>query len=249
MKCKKPIAARWSSWVAAACLAFGLAGCGGSIANTTPPPVIQSANFAFVSNINSNTVSAFHVDPISGKLFPAIGSPFPTDTGPEFLAASAGGKFLFVGNSRSRTISAFQIDAVSGALVPVLGSPFVTGNRPEGVTVDPMGRFLFVGNQASSSISVFSISSNGALTPVPGSPFPANSPFQLVTNPSGTILFVNNFPDSTVSDLNTVSAFQISSNGTLIPVPGSPFPTTNSSGFRVRGGIGGRSRWQVLVCG
>jgi 6-phosphogluconolactonase len=199
--------------------------------NTTPPPAQQNASLAFVANTSSNTISAFQVDPISGKLFPVAGSPFPTDSGPEFLAVDASSKFLFVGNSGSQTVSAFQIDAASGALTPVPGSPFVTGARPEGVTVDPMGRFVFVGNQASSSISAFSIGTNGALAPVPGSPFAANSPFQLAINPSGTILFANNFPDSTVSDLNTVSAFQIGTTGSLTAVPGSPFPTANSSGF------------------
>src|SRR5579863_915146 len=204
MACEKPIEGSWFSCVAAACLWFALAGCGGSMmaTNTPPAPIMQNASLAFVTNTNSNTISVFQVDPTSGELSPVVGSPFPTDIGPEFLAVAAGSKFLFVGNSGSDTVSAFQIDATSGALTPVPGSPFVTGARPEGVTVDPMGRFVFVGNQASSSISVFSIGANGALAPVPGSPFAASSPFQLATNPSGTTLFANNFPDSTVSDLN-----------------------------------------------
>jgi DNA-binding beta-propeller fold protein YncE len=248
MKCEKPIGARWFSGIVAACLGLALAGCSGGMmaTNTTPPPAMQSANLAFVTNMNSNTVSAFRVDPTSGGLSPVAGSPFPTDSGPEFLAVAAGGKFLFVGNAGSNTLSAFQIDAASGALTPVLGSPFVSGARPEGVAVDPMGRFVFVGNQASSSISVFSISSNGALTPVPGSPFAANNPFELVTNPSGTILFVNNFPDSMVSDFNTVSAFQISSNGMLTAVPASPFPTANSSGFASSIGLAADSAGKFL---
>jgi 6-phosphogluconolactonase len=248
MKCEKSIERRWFSCAAAACLWFALAGCGGGMIamNTTPPPVMQGASLAFVANTSSNSISAFQVDPISGKLLPVVGSPFPTDNGPEFLAVAAASKFLFVGNSGSHTVSAFQIDAASGALTPVPGSPFVTGARPEGVTVDPMGRFVFVGNQASSSISVFSISTNGALAPVPGSPFAANSPFQLVTNPSGTILFANNFPDSTISDFNTVSAFQIGSNGTLTAVAGSPFPTANSSGFASAVGLAADSGGKFL---
>jgi 6-phosphogluconolactonase (cycloisomerase 2 family) len=207
---------------------------------------MQSASLAFVANMNSNTISAFQVDPTTGKLFPVVESHFPTDRGPEFLAVAAASKFLFVGNSGSQTVSAFQIDGASGALTAVPGSPFVSGARPEGVTVDPMERFVFVANQASSSISVFSMGTDGALAPVPGSPFAADSPFQLATNPSGTILFANNFPDSTVSDFNTVSAFQIGSNGTLTAVPGSPFPTANSSGFASSMGLAADSGGKFL---
>jgi 6-phosphogluconolactonase len=248
MKWEKPIGVRWFSRTAAACLGLAIVGCSGGMmaTNTTQPPAMQSANFAFVTNTNSNTVSAFQVDSASGKLSTVAGSPFPTDTGPEFLAVAAGSKFLFVGNAGSDTVSAFQIDAASGTLTPVAGSPFVTGARPEGVTVDPMGRFVFVGNQASSSISVLRIASNGALTAVPGSPFAAKSPFQLVTNRQGTVLFVNNFPDSMASDFNTVSAFQVSSNGMLTAVPGSPFATANSVGFASSMGLAADSGGKFL---
>jgi DNA-binding beta-propeller fold protein YncE len=48
-------------------------------------------------------------------------------------------------------------------------------------------------------------------------------------NPSGTVLYATNFPDSQISDLNTVSAFAVSANGTLSPITGSPFLDANSS--------------------
>jgi 6-phosphogluconolactonase len=229
---KKPIARTWFTSFAI-CLVLALGGCGGGsmTTNSVPPPITQNPGFAFVANTQSNTISAFQLEATSGKLLPLSSGPFPTGNGPEFLAVTPAGKFLFVGNSGSDTISAFQIDAASGLLTAVPGSPFVTGARPEGVAVDPMGRFLFVGNQAASSISAFMIAAGGALAPVPGSPFAAKSPFQIVTNPAGTILYANNFPDSSVSDFNSVSAFQISSAGALALVPGSPFPVANSSGF------------------
>jgi 6-phosphogluconolactonase (cycloisomerase 2 family) len=89
-----------------------------------------------------------------------------------------------------------------------------------------------VANQASNSIGVFNIGSNGALTQVTGSPFAASSPYGLSVNPSGTVLYTTNFPDSQISDLNTVSAFAITASGSLSPISGSPFPdANNSSGF------------------
>jgi 6-phosphogluconolactonase len=224
--------------VAAVLFGLVLGGCGGGMTatNTVSPqapqmPQTQSGSFAFVANENSNNVSVFQVDASSGELVPVAGSPFPTDLGPEYLAVDASSKFLFVGNAGSNTVSAFQIDATSGKLTPAPGSPFVSGARPEGVAVDPMGRFVFVANQASGSISVLNIGANGALAPVAGSPFPASSPFDVVVNSAGTVLFASNFPDSMVSDLNTVSAFQIGANGALSQVPGSLFATASAPGF------------------
>jgi 6-phosphogluconolactonase (cycloisomerase 2 family) len=123
-------------------------------------------------------------------------------------------------------------------LAPVAGSPFATGSRPTAVAVDPAGRFVFVANQASNSIGVFNIGSNGALTQVTGSPFAASSPYGLSVNPSGTVLYTTNFPDSQISDLNTVSAFDISASGSLSAIAGSPFADANSSsGFAAGIGI------------
>jgi DNA-binding beta-propeller fold protein YncE len=209
-----------------------LAGCrGNTMRAVIPGPVPQNASFAFVANMNSNTISGFSLDPRSGALSPLVGSPFAVGTGPEFMAADPTGKFLVVANSGSGDVSVFQITSQTGTLTAVPGSPFPAGTRPEGVAVDPGGKFVFVANQASNSISVFNLAANGWLSPAPGSPFPAAHPFGLAVNPSGKVLYANNFPDSMAADLNTVSTFQIASNGALTPLAGSPSATANSPGF------------------
>jgi 6-phosphogluconolactonase len=220
--------------VPAAVLGLSLAGCGGnSMGGTTPvmAPVPQNASFMFVANMNSNTISGFAVNSKTGDLTSLAGSPFTAGSGPEFMAADASGKFLFVANSGSGNVSAFQITSQTGTLTPVPGSPFPSGTRPEGIAVDPQDRFVFVSNQASNSISVFALAADGSLSPVPGSPFQAANPFGLAVNPSGKVLYANNFPDSMASDLNSVSSFQIGSSGALTPLAGSPSPTASSPGF------------------
>ena len=112
-----------------------------------------------------------------------------------------------------------------------------------------MGRFVFVANQAADSISVFLIGANGSLSPAPGSPFAASNPYGLAVNPAGTVLFANNFPDSQVSDLNTVSSFQIGANGALTPVAGSPFATANSAGFASAIGLAADPAGKFLFVG
>ena len=70
------------------------------------------------------------------------------------------------------------------------------------------------------NVSAYTINAtNGALTQVAGSPFPAGSlPFYVVVDPMGRFVYVAN------ADSNNVSAYTINaSTGALTPVAGSPF--------------------------
>lgn len=202
-------------------------GCSGMVGNPPGAPG-QTTAFAFVSNSGSGSVSAFAISN-SGGLSVVPGSPFTAGAGAEFMAFDAVHKMLFISNQGANSLSVFSVNAGTGMLTAVPGSPFTAGARPTSVAVDAAGRFVFVANQAGNSISVFSIGTNGGLTAVAGSPFAASSPFGLAVNPAGTVLYASNFPDSSASDLNTVSAFSISSSGALTTVAGSPFADANSS--------------------
>jgi 6-phosphogluconolactonase (cycloisomerase 2 family) len=215
--------------------------------SNTPPPM-ATVGFAFVTNSGSSSVSALAMDS-SGSLSLVTGSPFPAGAGAEFLAFDSVHKVLFVSNQNANTVSAFSVNTGTGQLTAVPGSPFVTGARPTGIAVDPAGKFVFVANQAADSISVFSISTNGSLAPVAGSPFTAGSPYGLAVNVAGTILFANNFPDSSISDLNSVSAFQIEANGALNPIAGSPFPTSSTGGFASAIGLAADHTGKFLFVG
>ncbi len=65
------------------------------------------------------------------------------------------------------------------------GSPFATGGTgPSAVAVDSTDSFVYVTDQTSHDIAAFSISTTGALKPLPGSPFgvaTAASSISLVT--------------------------------------------------------------------
>ena len=220
-----------ASWILTGSAVFAailiIAGCSGMMGNPLMPPG-QTTAFAYVSNSGPGTVSAFSISS-TGAISTVSGSPFTAGAGAEFMAFDPAHKLLFVSNQNSNNLSEFSVNSATGMLSPVPGSPFGTGTRPTGVAVDPGGRFVFVANQAAGSIAVFSIGPGGTLAPVAGSPFPAASPFGLTANPSGTVLYASNFPDSSVSDLNTVSAFSINANGALTPISGSPFADASSS--------------------
>lgn len=222
-----------------------LNGCG--MGSKNPPPM-GPAGFAFVTNSGSGSVSALAMDS-SGALSLVAGSPFPADAGAEFMAFDSVHKFLFVSNQNANTVSAFSVNTGTGQLSAVPGSPFATGARPTGIAVDPAGKFVFVANQAADSISVFSIAANGSLSPVAGSPFTAGNPYGLAVSAAATVLFANNFPDSSISDLNTVSAFQIGANGALVPIAGSPFPTSSTAGFASAIGLAADPAGKFLFVG
>ena len=81
-------------------------------------------------------------------------------------------------------------------------------------------QFVYVAT--ANGVAAFSIGSNGAVTAVSGSPFPAGSnPVAVTLDPRAKFVYVVNQGD------NTVSGYSIGSDGALTAVAGSPFPTGN----------------------
>jgi YVTN family beta-propeller protein len=181
----------------------------------------------YVTNTASRTIGAFAIDPSTGTLSP-IGSPFAMNAGNVdgdiSLAATPDGRFLFAGSEGPMNVTVFAIGS-DGSLTTI--APFPAGGTPGGMTVSLDGRFLAVAlpdpQTLRGTVTMFAIADDGRLTPVPGSPFPNGG---LGGNPGGmdidcasARLFVGETNDSGT----VVDVFTIASNGTLIPVPGSPF--------------------------
>lgn len=174
--------------------------------------------FAYVANSQSDNISGYTIDSVTGALTEVAGSPFPAGSNPQFVVATPSGKFVYAANSDSDNISAYSLNGTSGALTPIAGSPFPAGQLPFGLAISPSGKFLYAGNANSANISGFSINgTTGALTPLSGSPFAgAIYPEWLVLTPSGKYLYACN------SSYGTVSAFAVSSDGSL-QLLGSPY--------------------------
>jgi DNA-binding beta-propeller fold protein YncE len=141
------------------------------------------------------------------------------------------GKFAYVANYQDATVSGYSINAATGALTSVLGSPFPTSGCgageslcfPTSVAVDPTGKFAYV---SFGNISGYTINATtGALTPIPGSPFPAGGGpasqgiGQVAVDPTGRFAYVANESDKGVWGY-TINA----TTGALTAIPGSPFP-------------------------
>ena len=191
--------------------------------------VTPDNQFLFASSAGSNNITAFSIA-ANGTLTSIAGSPFAAGGLPDGIKVSPDGRFLAVALISNDAVGIFTI-ASNGALTAVPGSPFPAAaiGAVAGVDINCAGSLLFGGeaNLTGTHIDVFSIGSNGALTPIPGSPFnnqgTGNNSNVVVLSPSDRHLFVSN----QVS--NTITVFNVASNGSLSLVPGSPFADPGSS--------------------
>jgi len=127
-------------------------------------------------------------------------------------------------NASGPSLDAWTIDTTTGVLTTLAGSPFALGAsaHPNGLAVvqnlSSGGPFLYVADAG--QIDAFVVNNGtGALTSVPGSPFPSGTNLYLAADPADPFLFA--------ADEDTpggVFAFAINpATGALTSVPGSPF--------------------------
>lgn len=208
------------------------------IANPSAVAVSSNGFFAFVTNAgSSNTVTAFRVATNGALLLvpstQAHPNPIPVGMDPVALAISPNSQFVYVATRGSDSVTAFAIED-EGALTLVsstgtAANPVsVQGADPAGMTISPNGQFLYVSSSTSNDVTVFQIGANGLLTLVPATganqnpiPVGGRAPKSIRISPNGSFLYTAN------SGSNTVTAFQIGTNGLLTlvpPIAGNPNP-------------------------
>ena len=190
----------------------------------------------YVINQTSKDLSAYFIYRNTGSLHPVPGSPFKIGVTPTNVVVDPSGKYVYVTTLESTSnpksdVYAFAVQS-NGSLKPVPGSPFSTVNWALAVVIDPQAKYLYVSsspetsNPSTSQIDAYSISStDGALTPVPGSPYTepnsqycANGGWDVAIHPSGNFLVIPNMCEGMV-------VYRIErTTGTLSLIKGSPFP-------------------------
>ncbi|HEY4902323.1 MAG TPA: beta-propeller fold lactonase family protein [Candidatus Sulfotelmatobacter sp.] len=189
--------------------------------------------YLYVSDFLNDAVDGYSMDPSSGALTLIASSPFALGGaapggGGLSMFLQGGDTFLYATDMNAGTVAGFNYDSASGTLTTIPGSPFPAGDSP--VQAVQNGFFLYVSdlNDSAGGISAYALSAqNGAATPLPGSPFPTGAPGSF-PGPSA-LAIMNNFLyvalAGTATPGNQVAAFAINSDGSLTPVPGSPFTT------------------------
>ncbi len=217
--------------------------CGGSSGttvssvNSNPP---AAGNYVWQSG-NRSGLSIATVGADGGLGAPtAVGLP-STDPYPS-LGTDPLKHFLFLKDTSATGIRVFSMTGPGIELSENLKSPFYP-TQPAGpmnsMSVDPMGRFVYV-VESPSKIQEFSIdSSTGNLTDGAVRTETNADLRSIVIMPSGKFLYINDLTGG------RIFGYQIGSDGSLIPVPGSPF-TLPANGQPTLVSVDGSSRF--LYC-
>ncbi len=202
-------------------LLCGLGSCGGSGVSSTPPPA--KTYFAYVADLQVGQLSGYSVDPDSGALTPLAGFPLVSGLNPTFITHDSENKFVVVADIAANMLHVYAVDASTGALSESAPSPYQVDREPRALGWNPAGDVLYVAYQGENEVGAFSFASDGALTAVPGSPFPtggtSNFGCSIVVDPSARFLYVE--------DLFKIYAFEINSaTGALALVGSVPGPSS-----------------------
>lgn len=183
----------------------------------------------YVVNRGSKDINAYFINRTNGYLSSVPGSPFSMGQAPTDVVVHPSGRYVYA-TAGTNSVYAFAVQS-NGSLKAVPGSPFSTSTNPESLATDPQGKYLYVSNYpatstpSTSKVDAFSISStDGALTPVPGSPYVepnssscANGAWDMAVHPSGNFLILPNMCEGIV-------VYRIGrTTGTLTLIKGSPF--------------------------
>jgi 6-phosphogluconolactonase (cycloisomerase 2 family) len=210
-------------------------GTGGGLYSAPRIAASPMGGFLYVANGGTNNVSVFSIDSTSGKLTSIPGSPFATGSlgsGTLALAVTPDNKFLYAGDSNADEITVFSIGR-DGALSVVAGSPYLIPGvladyaSIDGMSVSPDGNLLAVTLPSEGlldEIAIFTIGVDGSLTVAPGSPlFPAGGAAGAEFSCSASTLFLYD----AINDATQVEVDNVTPNGVLSPVSGSPFNFQN----------------------
>jgi YVTN family beta-propeller protein/uncharacterized repeat protein (TIGR03803 family) len=155
--------------------------------------------FAYVANINDNTVSVINI-PTS-----TVVNTIPVGSGPWGVAVSPNQTQVYVTNNHGNNVSV--IDTTSStvvATIPLQSSPF-------GVAFTPDGLSAYVVNGSSDSVSVINTASQAVVATVPVESGPVGVAMAVTSN--GTFAYVTN------SASNSVSVIAVASNTVLTTIP------------------------------
>ena len=187
----------------------------------------ESADHRYLLAVDagSDQISVLRILP-GGGLIPGAGGPV-SSRGSDPVSLAVWGNLVYVANAGlgGENYTGFRLGG-GGRLRPIPGSTFAlpAGSQPGDVLFGGYGHLLAATRVATSEIDSFTVSGSGRLTPASGSPFAAQGPgpFGSQFRPTDPWqLFVSNAHGGAGN--GTVSAFQVSGDGTLSSIGDSPF--------------------------
>jgi len=192
--------------------------------------VHPSGKMAFLANYTGGSFSAYTLK-VNGEVNPATYTEQYSGTGPNtkrqekahahFSTASPAGKHVYTVDLGSDRVMNYIVDTKSGKLTPNPAQPFYTakaGSGPRHLVIHSSGKNLFLLNELESTLTACSIGKKGVITTIATYPtLPAdftgnNTSAAIRLHPNGKFVYVSN------RGHNSVSAFKINADGTLLKV-------------------------------
>lgn len=174
--------------------------------------------FVYTINFGNRNISGFSLSLENGKARQVPGSPLGAGVGPVSMTHSPDGRFVYVvdnlqfldgpcGDNNGELLS-FSVNLRTGALTQI-DDVVLSGICSSGVAVDPTGRFVYAASFPFDFPKVGIIdgfeTSNGHLTPIPGTPFASTIEVAAGQNPAiddlaippdGKVLYASNENDT-----------------------------------------------------
>ena len=203
-------------------VAGGSADAGSSSADAGPSADAgTSSQLAFVATYLGGLL-VFAVDPDSGALVEAPGSPYDPRGTLYAQSLDPTGQFLYAVDINANTIIGFRTTPASAALTPLPHFPVITGSGPVAIAIDPMARFVYVATSGpDASLFVYTRNrTDGTLVRSAGSPHRLGSEANSVApDPSGRFVYLQS-----VSGIHAYAVDGVS--GDLTEIDHSPFTAT-----------------------
>jgi len=212
-------------------VAVGTASITAALSGITSPAAtltVSAAEYAYVSNLFDNTISVYTVGAGGALVANANGPTVAAVSEPYGLAVDSSHHYLYAVNyhaDSASTISQYAI-GTDGTLSPLTPATVPAGIGPSGITV--YGSYLYVANYgvgtgttSPGTLVQYSIGAGGQLTLA--SSAPAGVGASVVTiNALGTIAYVTNYLDSTIS-IYTIGATGVTAAST-VALPAATYP-------------------------
>jgi 6-phosphogluconolactonase (cycloisomerase 2 family) len=172
---------------------------------------------------NTGSVGGYTINPSTGILTAAAGSPFTaanTDLNPNSVTLDVRGQYAYVANLNSSNVSTFSVSPSTGVLT--FTADTATSAAPPyktfTVAVSPNGSYAFVGSDENPNgiVDAYTLS-GGVLTSVGPATTAGNDPMVMVVDPTSSFLFA---PEPFETD---IAVFAIGAGGVLAPA--AYFPT------------------------
>jgi 6-phosphogluconolactonase (cycloisomerase 2 family) len=200
--------------------------------------VDPTGRFVYVTNNQSEDITAFSVDPASGALTELPGSPFAIGATPVVAGIDSTARFLYVfaasavNGVQQELLYEYIIDSVTGVLTAASSSPTTWESQPGpsyvSIAFNPAGNYAYLGQVVGDNLGAPTVIcavdfSTGALSGVGGvQPAVTGEAQHVAVSPSGSLLYSVN------SSFNQLDAFTVDpQGGSFSEILGSPYPTQN----------------------